>query len=228
MRKFALVSAADQAAALAAERAAVEQISTNVARRRRNGGFGVILLKTDSPNLCGVVTDKVEAHKLLILKNADKLTFDMRLAPALAVELAENAFVGAQKAQLRRNLCLGRRPQDDQRGPDPRSHSLCPFGFLDLHLRLDAKDAEVVEKHRLEEQQAAERAQKEADEARLADQRAKDQARLGCPAGTLRTRYDGSAKAAVAAIVADVTGWGQDQVDRPGSSFRSTPLGSLK
>ena len=46
MRKFALVSAADQAAASAAERAAIEQISTDVAAGAKTG-FGVIfLLKT--------------------------------------------------------------------------------------------------------------------------------------------------------------------------------------
>ena len=99
MRRFALVSAPDQATASAAERAAVEQISTDVAAGAKNG-FGVILLKTNSPNLCGVVTDKVEAAKLLILKNADKLTFDMHLAPVLAVESAEDAFVGAQKSPV--------------------------------------------------------------------------------------------------------------------------------
>ena len=99
MRKFAQVSAADQAAASAAEQAAIEQIKADVTAGTRNGFGVIILLKTDSPNLCGVVTDKVEAHKLFILKNADKLTFDMRLAPVLAVESAEDAFVGAQKAQ---------------------------------------------------------------------------------------------------------------------------------
>ena len=99
MRKFSLVSAADQAVASAAERAAVERVSKDVAAGAKNGFGIIILLKTNSPNLCGVVSDKVEAHKLLILKNADKLTFDMRLAPALVVESAAGAFVGAQKAE---------------------------------------------------------------------------------------------------------------------------------
>ena len=220
MRKFALVSAADQAAALAAERAAVEQISKDVAAGARNGGFGVILLKTDSPNLCGVVTDKVEAHKLLILKNADKLTFDMRFAPALAVESAGDAFVGAQKAQWG---AIYASAADLKTISEGLSRAAIPFFFSSLWIAssdVDAKDAEVAEKHRLEEQQAAERAQKEADDARLADRRAKDQAAAGAAQqATLRTRYDGSAKAAVAAIVADVTGWGHDQRGPAGVEF---------
>jgi hypothetical protein len=219
MRKFALVSAADQAAASAAERTAVEQISTDVAVGTKNG-FGVILLKTDSPNLCGVVTDKVEAHKLLILKNADKLTFDMRLAPVLAVESAEDAFAGAQKAQCG---AIYASAADIKTISEGLTRANIPFAFSSLWItlsELDAKDAEVVEKHRLEEQRAAKAAQDAADAKRIADQRAKD---LGATWATqqaaLRAQYDGSAKAAVAAIVADVTSWGQDQRGRAGVDY---------
>ena len=218
MRKFALVSAADQAAASAAERAAIEQISTDVAADAKTG-FGVILLKTGSPNLCGVVGDKVEAHKLLILKNADKLTFDMQLAPVIAVESAEDAFAGAQKARCG---AIYASAADLKTIGDGLAHAAIPFSFSSLWIassELDAKDAEVAEKHRLEEQRAAKAAQDAADEARLADQRAKDLgATWAAQQATLRTQYDGSAKAAVAAIVADVTSWGQGQpagVDYP-------------
>jgi len=90
-----------------------------------------------------------------------------------------------------------------------------PFSFSGLWIRLselDAKDAEVAEKHRIEVQQATEKAQRDADEARLADRRAKDLgATWAARQAALRAQYDGSAKAAVAAIVADVTSWGQNQ-----------------
>ncbi|MGO9417967.1 hypothetical protein, partial [Roseiarcus sp.] len=211
MRRFALVSASELATAAAAERVAIEQISTDLAAGARSG-YGVILLKTDSPNLCGVVADKVEAHKLLILKNADKLTFDMRLAPVLAVESAEDAFVGAQKAQCG---AIYASAADLKTISEGLTRANIPFSFSSLWIalsELDAKDAEVAEKHRIEVQQAAERAQKDADEARLADQRAKDLgATWAAQQATLRTQYDGSAKAAAAAIVADVTSWGENQ-----------------
>ena len=212
MRKFTLVSAADQAAASAAERAAVEQISKDVAAGAKNGFGIIILLKTNSPNLCGVVIDKVEAHKLLILKNADKLTFDMRLAPALVVQSAEGAFVGAQKAECG---AIYASAADLKTISEDLAHATIPFDFSNLWItlsELDAKDAEVVEQHRLEAERAAKAAQDAADAQRLRDQRSKDQAATwAARQTTLRIQYDGSAKAAVAAIVADVTSWGQGE-----------------
>ncbi len=212
MRKFTLVSAADQAAASAAERAAVEQISKDVAAGAKNGFGIIILLKTDSPNLCGVVSDKVEAHKLLILKSADKLTLDMRLAPALVVESAEDAFGGAQKAECG---AIYASAADLKTISEGLTHAAIPFDFSSLWItlsELDAKDAEVVEQHRLEAERAAKAAQDAADAQRLRDQRTKDQAATwAARQATLRAQYDGPAKAAVAAIVADVTRWGQGQ-----------------
>ena len=158
------------------------------------------------------MTDKVEAQKLLILKNADKLTFDMRLAPVLAVESAEDAFGGAQKAQCG---AIYASAADLKTISEGLTRADIPFAFSSLWItlsELDAKDAEVVEKHRLEDQQAAERARKAAEEARLVTLRAEDQAaRQSVQQATLRAQYDGSAKAAVAAIVAEVTSWGENQ-----------------
>jgi hypothetical protein len=211
MRKFALVSAADQAAASAAERAAIEQIKSDVAAGTRDG-YGVILLKTDSSNLCVIASDKREAQGLLILKNADKLTFDMHVVPVLAAKSAEDAFVGAQKAHCG---AIYASASDLKTLSEGLTHANIPFDFSSLWIipaELDAKDAEVAEKHRIEAQQATDRAQRDADERRLADQRAKDlSATWAAQQAALRAQYDGSAKAAVAAIVADVTTWGHDQ-----------------
>jgi len=175
MRKFAVVSAADQAAASAAEQAAVEQISADVAAGAKKG-FGIILLKTGSPNLCGVVIDKVEAHKLLILKNADRLTFDMRVEPVLAVESADDAYAGAQKAECG---AIYASAADLKTISEGLTHAAIPFSFSSLWVtlpELDAKDAEVVEKRRNEERRAADAAQAAADAQHIADQRAQDQA----------------------------------------------------
>ncbi len=106
MREFALISASEIAAASAAERAEVEQITSDVASGAR-AGFGVILLQSASPNLCVVALQKNKAHAQLILRHADKLTFDMHVAPSIAMRSAEDAFVAAKKAQCLRNLvCL--------------------------------------------------------------------------------------------------------------------------
>ena len=211
MRQLAVASASDLAAASAAERAAIEQIKADVAAGTRDG-YGVILRKTDLSNLCVIASDKREAHELLILKNADKLTFDMHVVPVLAAKSAEDAFVGAQKAQCG---AIYASASDLKTLSEGLTHANIPFAFSSLWIAssdVDAKDAEVAEKHRIEAQQATERAQRDADEHRLADQRAKDLgATWAAQQAALRAQYDGSAKAAVAPIVADVTSWGQNQ-----------------
>jgi len=211
MRQFARVSAAELAERAATERAAIEQIEADVTAGTRNG-YGVILLKTDSSNLCVITSDKREAQALLILKNADKLTFDMHVVPVLAAKSAEDAFVGAQKAQCGAIYASASGLKTLSEG---LTRANIPFAFSSLWIAssdVDAKDAEVAEKHRIEVQQATEKAQRDADEARLADRRAKDLgATWAARQAALRAQYDGSAKAAVAAIVADVTSWGQNQ-----------------
>ena len=219
MRQFARVSAAELAEREATERKAIEQNERDVTAGTRNG-YGVILLKTDSPNLCVVVSDKSEAHALLILKNADKLTLDMRVVPILAVKSAEDAFVGAQRAQCGAVYASA---ADLKTLSEGLTHADIPFAFSSLWItpsELDAKDAEVVEKHRLETEHAAKRAQEAADEARLRAQRSKDLAATqAAQQAALRTQYDGSAKAAVAAIVADVISWGQGQRGSAGADY---------
>ena len=183
MRKFALVSAADQAAARGGRTRCGR---TNRGRRRRWHSKRLWRHPAEDQlaDLCGVVGDKVEAHKLLILKNADKLTFDMRLAPVLAVKSAEDAFVGAQKAQCG---AIYASAADLKTISEGLTRANIPFAFSSLWItlsELDAKDAEVVEKHRLEAQRAAEAAQDAADAARIADQQRQGSGRdLGGPAG---------------------------------------------
>jgi hypothetical protein len=211
IRQFALVSAADLAAASAAEHTAIEQISTDVAAGARNG-YGVVLLLTGSPNLCVVAPDKREAHALLILKNADKLTFDMHVAPVLAAKSADDAFVGAQKAQCGAVYASA---ADLKALGEGLARTNIPFTYSSLWIspsEVDNKDAEIAQRRQLEAQQASQRAQRAADETRLEAQRAKDLgATQAAQQAALRAKHDGSAKAAVAAIVADVTSWGEKQ-----------------
>jgi len=219
MRQFALISASDIAAAATAERAAVEQIATDVAAGARNG-FGVILLKSTSPSLCVIATEKSEAHAQLILRNADKLTFDMHVAPTLTMSSAEDAFVAAKKAQCGAVYASA---ADLKTISEGLAGAGIPFSFSSLWItsaELDAKDAELSQKKRLDAQQLAERQQKAADEARLRAQRAKDLvATEAAQQAQLRAKYDGPAKAAVADIVADVTNWAQSQKGPVGAEY---------
>jgi uncharacterized protein len=211
MRQFALISASEIAAASAAEHAAVEQIASDVAAGARNG-FGVVLLKSKSPNLCVVTPEKTDAHEQLILRNADKLTFDMHVAPTLAMKSAEDSFVAAQKSQCGAVYASA---SDLKTISEGLVGAGIPFSFSSLWIapaEVDAKDAELAEKKRLDAQQSFERRRKADDEARLRDQRDKDVAKTQSEEQLkLRAKYDGPAKAAVAVIVADVMNWDQSQ-----------------
>ena len=151
MRQLALISAAELAERAATERAAIEQIEKDVTAGARNG-YGVILLKTNSSNLCVVASDKREAQALLILKNADKLTFDMHVGPVLAAKSAEDAFVGAKKAQCGAVYASA---ADLKALSEGLNRDKVPFAFSSLWItpsEIDAKDAEVAEKRRIEAQ----------------------------------------------------------------------------
>ncbi|MGO4871365.1 MAG: hypothetical protein ACLPGW_12265 [Roseiarcus sp.] len=144
----------------------------------------------------------------------------MHVAPVLAAKSAEDAFVGAQKAQCGAVYASAAELKTLSKG---LSRANIPFAYSSLWVtpaELDAKNAEVAQRRRLEALQATERAQKAADEARLQARRAKD---LGvtqaAQQAALRAKYDGLAKAAVAAIVADVTSWGQNQRGPVGADY---------
>ena len=200
------------AADSAAEHAAVEQIAKDVAAGARKGFGVVLLLKGKSPNLCVVAPEKTEAHEQLILKNADKLTFDMHVAPALAMRSAEDAVVAARKMQC--GAVYASAP-DLKTISEGLFRDSTQFNFSSLWItpaELDLKDTELAEKKRLDAQQSFERRQKADDEARLRAQRDKDVAKMQSEQQSkLRAEYDGPAKAAVANIVADVLNWEQSQ-----------------
>ena len=107
-------------------------------------------MKSTSPNLCVVAPEKNEAHAQLILRNADKLTFDMHVAPTLAKRSAEDAFVGAQKAQCGAVYASAADLKTLSKG---LTREGIPFSFSSLWItsaELDAKDAELAEKKRLD------------------------------------------------------------------------------
>ena len=205
MRQLTLVPAANIAAVSDAERAAIDQIASDVADGGR-AGFGIILLKTASANLCVVVQDKIEAHKQLILRNMEKLTFDMRVAPTLTTKSADDAFVAIQKMQC--GAIYGSAP-DLKAISEGLKRDKIPFGFSSLWItpvQLEAKYAELVQKQKRDEQETFKRKQEQEDANRLQEQRDKDrEERQSEQQSKLRAQYGGLAKSAVADIVGDVT-----------------------
>ena len=97
-RKFAEVTAADLNKAADAERAQIEKIKANVADGAPDG-FGVVLLKTESSNLCLAVGGEVPSHRQLLLRDEDKLNLEMQTEVVIKDTNIDDAFVDVQKRQ---------------------------------------------------------------------------------------------------------------------------------
>jgi hypothetical protein len=203
-RKFRVVTAQEIKAGAEAEHAAVTAITKDVAESARSG-YGIILLKSSSPNLCMVATQNKEAHGQLVLRNADKLAADMRATPSLSPMSAEEAFGATQKAQCG---AVYAEAGVLKTFSEALTRANIPFAFSSVWITpedLDSEVAKIAETNRQEAQQATERAQREADEAALRAQRSKDtKSALAAEQQTLRTKYDSSARAAVSVITTEV------------------------
>jgi hypothetical protein len=97
-RKFAEVTAADLDKVTDAERAAIEEIKAHIADGAPDG-FGVVLPKTGSANICLAVGSKVPTHRQLLLLAEDKLNLEMQTQVVIKDTNADEAFIDIQKQQ---------------------------------------------------------------------------------------------------------------------------------
>jgi anti-sigma28 factor (negative regulator of flagellin synthesis) len=97
-RKFAEVTAAALNKVTDTERAQIEKIKANIADGAPDG-FGVVLLKTGSANLCLAVGSKVRTHHQLLLGTQDELNLEMQTDVIIAETNIDDAFITVQKLQ---------------------------------------------------------------------------------------------------------------------------------
>ena len=98
-RKFAEVTAADLNKSTDAEHAQIEKNKANIADGAPEG-FGVVLLKTGSANLClAVEKAEVPSHEQLLLRAEDKLNLEMQTAVVIKDTTIDDAFINIQKRQ---------------------------------------------------------------------------------------------------------------------------------
>ena len=97
-RRFVTIGAATVGKVADGERAKIEQIKANVSDGAPDG-YGIVLLKTGSPNLCVAVTDKMNSHRELLLRASDKIALDMQSGVVLKSATIDDAFIGFQKRQ---------------------------------------------------------------------------------------------------------------------------------
>jgi hypothetical protein len=219
LAKLALITAAQQQEAAEAERTAIKEITADIGGNSRSG-FGLVLLKTSSPNVCMIVGDKTEALSQLLLANADKLSFEMHSNPTISRSSAEDAFINVQKSQCGAVYASA---TDLKTITEAMSRDGIPFSFSSIWMtpaEINSADSLATEAQRLAEQQSTERAQKAADEAKLDAQRKADQSATSAAQElAFRNQYQGPAQGALASIVDDVKAWTTGQRGDVGSAY---------
>jgi hypothetical protein len=212
-RKFAEVTAADLNKAADAERTRIERIKSNVADGAPDG-FGVVLLKTESPNLCLAVGSMVPSHRQLLLRDEEKLNLEMQAKVVIKDTNIDDAFVDVQKRQCGAVYASA---ADLKTLTGALAQNDIPYAFSslwNLPTDVDRQDAELAEKARIAAQEETERAQRNADQSRLESKRAEDlSATQAAQQVALRQKFGDSAKAAADALSSEIVTWTRDPKD---------------
>jgi hypothetical protein len=218
-RKFAEVTAADLNKVADAERAEIEKIKTNIVDGAPDG-FGVVLAKTGSANLCLAVGSKVAAHRQLLLFVEDKLNLEMQAQVVIKDTNADDAFINIQKHQCGAVYASA---ADLKTMIAALTRNDIPYALSSLWILptdVERADAALVEKARLADQEETDRAQRNADQSRLASLRAEDlSATQAAQQTALRQKFGDRAKAAAAALGSEVIAWTKDQSGQLGGFY---------
>ncbi len=210
-RKFAEVTAADLNKAADAEHAQVEKIRANVADGAPDG-FGIVLLKTGSPNLCLAVGAEVSSHRQLLLPDEGKLNLEMQTEVVIKDTNIDDAFINVQKRQCG---AVYASVADLKALTVALTRNDIPYAFSslwNLPADVERKDAALAERARIAAQEETERAQRNADQSRLAAVRAQDlSATQAAQQVALRQKFGDGAKAAAAALSSEIIAWTKDQ-----------------
>ena len=199
-RKFAEVTAADLNKAADAERAQIEKIKANVADGAPDG-FGVVLLKTESSNLCLAVGGELPSHRQLLLRDEHKLNLEMQTEAVIKDTNIDDAFVDVQKRQCGAVYASA---ADLKTLTAALTRNNIAYAFSSLWILpadIEREVAELAEKTRIAAQEETERAERNADQERLKSKREEERsATQGAQRDALRQKFGDSAKAAADAL----------------------------
>ena len=212
LKQLDVISASDLKDADDAERKKKEEIASDVANSACDG-YGVILLKTGSPNICTVAPENVDGHVQILLSNGDKLAVEMSTEPFIAPRSAESAYVDVQKSQCGALYASAR---DLKNLSTALKRDSIAFEYSSVWVTIgevEAADKRAQEKKAAEAREAAVRQQQLEDERKLRDQRrADEQATKSAQQKELRGKYGSSATAAAAALGEEVKAWTANRV----------------
>jgi len=218
-RKFAEVTAADLNKAADAERAQIEKIKANV-NDGAPDGYGIILLKTGSSNLCIAVGSKLSAHRQLLLRAEEKINLEMQTGVLLRDTTIDDAFINIQKGQCGAVYASA---ADLKTLTLALERNSIPYGFSglwNLPDDIDREDALLADKAADALREENERQQRNADRQRLNDERRRDRdTARGADQEALRQKFGESAKAAAGALSSEIIAWTKDQNGQIGTFY---------
>jgi hypothetical protein len=218
-RKFAEVTASDLKKAADAERAQIEKIKANVSDGAPDG-YGVAILNTGSSNLCVAVANMVSSHRQLLLRSEEKLNLEMQTGVLMKDTTIGDAFINIQKRQCGAVYASA---ADLKTLTAALGRNSIPYSFSslwNLPEDVDREDALLAAKEKAALQEETERAQRNADQSRLAQIRAQDlSATQAVQQAALRDKFGESAQAAAGTLSSEVIAWTKDQSGQIGTFY---------
>jgi hypothetical protein len=210
-RKFTELTAADLNKVADAERAEIEKIKTNIVDGAPDG-FGVVLLKTGSATLCLAVDAKVPIHRQLLLLAEDKLNLEMQTQVVIKDTNTDEAFINIQKHQCGAVYASAADLKTMTAALTRGDIAYALSSLWILPTEVEREDAALAEKARLAVQEENDRAQRNADQSRLASLRAEDlSATQAAQQAALRQKFGDSAKAGAAALGSEIIAYTKNQ-----------------
>jgi hypothetical protein len=218
-RRFAEVTAADLNEAADAERIQIEKNKANI-NDGAPDGYGIILLRNGSSNLCIAAGAKIPSHRVLLLHAEQRLDLEMRVQVVMVNTTIDDSFINIQKGQCGAvyasasdlkmlTLALAR---------DRTSYSVS--SLWNLPDDVDREDALLSDQAAAAAQDEVIRKQRNDDQQRLDDLHKQDfDATREAKQALLRQKFGESAKAAAGALSSEVIAWTKDQNDQIGTFY---------
>jgi TonB family protein len=218
-RIFGEVTAANLNKAVDAERAQIEKIKVNITDGAPDG-FGIIILKTGSPNLCIAAGDRTPSHRQLLLGSEGKINLEMQTKVIVKDTTIEDAFINVQKNQCGAVYASA---TDLKALTAALARNNTQFAFSsvwNLPADVERENALLAQKAKVAAEQEVERRQRNADETQLASIRAKNLSDTqAAQQAALRKKFGDTAQAASGSFSSEIITWTKDQSGQLGAFY---------
>jgi hypothetical protein len=209
-RQFGEITAEKMNRAAEAERTQIEKIKINIADGGPEG-FGVVLLQTHSANLCVAVATNMPSHVELLLRSV-QLDLEMQNEVQIKEMNVDDAFFQVQKQQCGAVYASA---ADLKTLTAALTRNDIPYmlsSLWKLPTDIEEENAALAEEARVVAQKEAERVLRNADQSRLASERAKDLgATRAARQDALRQKFGESARASANTLGSEIAALTKDR-----------------